>query len=169
MQQTDYFLNVDDKKVKGESTAKDHEDEIQLYEFSWGENQEGSGGGGGGAGAGKVKMGDLVVRMQMNKASPELMLACAKGAHYDKVVLTCRKAGGKQENYLAWTLTEAIVTKYETTGKEVQVNGETTVIPLDEVRFGFKSIKVEYKPQKNDGSLGPAVTAGWDRKTTGTM
>ena len=64
MAKPDYYLKIEGPNVEGESDAKGHEKEIQLIEFKWGEQQEGTGGTVGGPGAGKVKMKDLVVKME---------------------------------------------------------------------------------------------------------
>lgn len=53
-------------------------------------------------------------------ASPTLSLHCATGKHYDKVTLSCRKAGGSQTEYMKFTMTDVLVSSY-------QVNGDGTV------------------------------------------
>jgi type VI protein secretion system component Hcp len=40
------------------------------------------------------------------------MLACASGQHIKKAVLTCRKAGGEQEEYLKVTFSDLLVSSY---------------------------------------------------------
>ena len=37
--------------------------------------------------------------------------------------------------------------------------------PTDSVSLDFARIRVEYKPQKADGTLGASTKAGWDVKT----
>ena len=34
--------------------------------------------------------------------------------------------------------------------------------PVEHVSFGFRKVKVDYRPQKADGSLGAAVTFAYD-------
>ena len=43
--------------------------------------------------------------MRMNKATPKLMKACANGAHIEDAILTCRKAGDKQQEYMTTSFT----------------------------------------------------------------
>jgi type VI secretion system secreted protein Hcp len=37
-------------------------------------------------------------------------------------------------------------------------------VPTDTISINFAKIEFEYKPQLPDGTLGSAVTAGWDLK-----
>jgi type VI secretion system secreted protein Hcp len=153
----DYFLKIDG--VPGESSDSKHKGEIQLESFSWGEtNPAGPGMGGGGGGAGKVQVQDLVVTMVVSKASPKLLLACASGKHYKDAVLTVRKAGKSQQEYLIIKLKDIIVTSYQTGG-----SAQSDVI-VDQASLGFSTIQMDYRPQKADGSLDAAVNAGWDLK-----
>ena len=163
MAAVDYFLKIDG--VEGESGDDKHQNEIEVEEFQWEQAQEGSGQGGGGVGAGKVKMGDFRILLRTCKATPTLMLACASGEPYKSAILTCRKAGKGQQDYLKWTFTEVIISRYVHQGKEfISSSNQKTVIPLDEVHLNFGTVECEYKVQKEDGSLGGSVKTGWDRK-----
>jgi type VI secretion system secreted protein Hcp len=152
----DYFLKIDG--VPGESADAKHKGEIQLESFSWGETSASGGGMGGGGGAGKVQMQDLVVTMLASKASPKLMLGCATGKHYKEAVLTVRKAGKSQQEFLVFKFKDVIVTSYQTGG-----SAQSDMI-LDQASLGFSTIQLDYRPQKADGSLDAAVKAGWDLK-----
>jgi type VI secretion system secreted protein Hcp len=152
----DYFLKIDG--VPGESADAKHKGEIQLESFSWGETSASGGGMGGGGGAGKVQMQDLVVTMLVSKASPKLMLGCAAGKHYKEAVLTVRKAGKSQQEFLVFKFKDVIVTSYQTGG-----SAQSDMI-LDQASLGFSTIQLDYRPQKADGSLDAAVKAGWDLK-----
>jgi type VI secretion system secreted protein Hcp len=152
----DYFLKIDG--IPGESADAKHKGEINLESFSWGETSPGGGGMGGGGGAGKVQMQDLVVTMLVSKASPKLMLACATGKHYKEAVLTVRKAGKSQQEYLIIKLKDIIVTSYQTGG-----SAQSDVV-VDQAALGFSTIQMDYRPQKADGSLDATIKAGWDLK-----
>ena len=91
----DIFLKIDG--IKGESSDAQHREEIEPASFSWGVSQQGSTSVGGGAGAGKASFQDLHVVMNVSRASPQLFLACAEGRHIKTAVLTCRKAGGRDQ------------------------------------------------------------------------
>jgi type VI secretion system secreted protein Hcp len=151
----DYFLKLDG--IQGESRDAKHKGEIELESFSWGEENAGIPGGRGAGGAGKVQLEDLHVVMKMNKASPLLLLACATGQHIKQAVLTARRAGKSQLDFLVVKLTDVLVSAYHT-------GGSVDVPPTDQVSFDFSRIQVELRTQKADGGLGTAVKAGWDVK-----
>jgi type VI secretion system secreted protein Hcp len=156
MADADYFLKIDG--IPGESQDKKHKDEIQLEGWAWGEANSGAHGAGGGGGAGKVAMHDFTATMRMNKASPKLFLYCANGKHIKEALLTCRKAGGKQEEYLKIKFTDLLVSSYQTGG-----NG-SDIIPIDNVSLNFSKIEVTYAPQGKDGPVGSPVTHWYNLK-----
>ena len=153
----DYFLKLDG--IDGESKDSKHSGEIDLESFSWGETQTGSHSFGGGGGAGKVQMQDFHFVMKANKASPKLFLACAEGEHLKKAVLTCRKAGKEQQEFLKVTMSDLLVSSFQTSGSS---HGDE--VPTDQVSLNFSKIEIEYKEQKADGTLGGSVKGGYDVK-----
>ena len=157
MAAVDYFLKIEG--IEGESTDHKHKNEIQLESWSWGASNMGTHHSGGGGGAGKVAMQDFHFVMKHSKASPKLMLACATGEHLKKAVLVCRKAGKDQQEFLKITMTDCLVSSYQTGG-----SSHSDVIPTDQVSMNFAKIEKEYKEQKADGSLGGATKAGYDVK-----
>ena len=157
MAAVDYFLKLDG--IEGESHDSKHKNEIDVQSWSWGESQSGTGAAGGGSGAGKVSMQDFHFVMQNNKASPKLMLACASGEHIKKGVLICRKAGKDQQEFLKITMSDVLVSSFQTGG-----SGSSDIVPTDQISLNFAKIEFEYKEQKQDGSLGAAVKAGYDVK-----
>ena len=152
----DYFMRIDG--VSGESLDSKHKGEIEVESWSWGESNPAQPGGGGGGAAGKVQMQDLVFTTRFSKASPQLILACASGKHFKDAVLTARKAGKGQQEFLTFSLSDVLVSTYQTGG----AGGD--VLPGDAVSLNFSKIQVEYKPQNPDGSLGSSIKAGWDVK-----
>lgn len=154
----DYFLKIDG--IEGEAQDSKHKYEIQLESWSFGAQQRGTAGVGSGMGAGKVIMGDFHFVMKSNKASPKLFLACADGEHIKKAVLTCRKAGKEQQEYLKWTFSDLLISSYQTGGAAA-----SDVIPLDQISINFTEAQIDYKEQKADGTLGGAVTSKYNVKT----
>jgi type VI secretion system secreted protein Hcp len=152
----EYFLRIDG--IEGESTDSKHKGEIDVQSWSWGESSPGSAGGGGG-GAGKVQMQDFAFTARLSKASPALLLACASGKHLKSAVLTGRKAGKGQQEFLTFSLSDLLVSSYQTGGSEGDEVG-----PMDAVSLNFSKIEVEYKLQAAGGKLGDPVRAGWDVK-----
>ena len=159
MASVDYFLKIDG--IAGESVDSKHKGEIELESFSWGETNAGPAhGGGAGGGAGRVEIQDLHFVMRINKASPTLMLACATGKHIKQAVLTARKAGKTQLEFLIFKFTDLLVSSYQTGG-----SAHSDTPPLDQIAFNFGTIEMEYRPEKPDGSLDQPVKAGWDVHT----
>ena len=154
MAAVDYFLKIDG--IDGESTDSKHKNEIDILSWSWGESQTGSSATGGGGGAGKVSMNDFNFMMTVNKASPKLLLACANGSHIKEALLTCRKAGKEQQEYLKIKFTDLLVSSFQTSG-----SSET---PVDSISLNFSKIEYEYYPQKPDGTLDAKVPVHWDLK-----
>jgi type VI secretion system secreted protein Hcp len=150
----DYFLKIDG--IQGESQDDKHKNEIDVKSWSWGETQTGTMSAGGGGGAGKVDMQDFHFVMHVNKATPKLVLACASGEHIKKAVLTCRKAGKTQQEFLIYTFSDLLVSSYQT--------GGSSEIPSEQVSLNYSKMEVEYKAQKADGSLDGGIKAGWDTK-----
>ncbi len=157
MAAVDYFLKL--KGIEGEATDHKHKNTIDVESFSWGETNAGTHAGGGGGGAGKVQMQDFHFVMKYNKASPKLFLACATGEHIGEGILTCRKAGGDQQEFLKVTFTDLLVSSYQTGGSS---HGD--IVPTDQISLNFAKIQIEYKEQKADGTLGGAIPAGYDLK-----
>jgi type VI secretion system secreted protein Hcp len=151
----DYFLRVDG--IPGESADAKHKGEIEVLSWSWGETQETGSPSSGGA-AGRVDMSDLTVVARVSKASPHLLLACASSKHFKSAVLTGRKAGKGQLDYLTFSLSDILVSSYQTGGSA------SVELPMDSISLSFAKIQVEYKEQKADGSPGESVKVGWDRK-----
>lgn len=152
----DYFLKIDG--IQGESQDKTHKGEIEITSWSWGATQTGTSAIGGGAGAGRVDMSDFRLAKLVDKASPSLMLACAQGAHIKTAVLTCRKAGKEQQEYLKITFSDLLVSSFKTDGSSADV------IPAEQVSLNFSKVEFEYKEQKPDGTLGGAIKKFYDLK-----
>jgi len=155
MATSDYFLKING--IEGESTDSKHKAEIDVMSWSWGEAQSGAHAGGGGGGAGKVSMQDFHFTMGVCKASPKLMLSCASGQHIPDATLVCRKAGGKQEEYMTIKFSDLLISSFQTGGAS---GGDL----VDQISFNFAKIEFDYKEQKADGTLGAPIKAGWDLK-----
>ena len=153
----DYFLKIDG--IPGESQDAKHKDEIQVLSFSFGESQAGTMAFGGGGGAGKVQMQDFHFMMNVNKASPKLFLNCATGNHIKSAVLTARKAGKDQQDYLKVTFTDLLVSQFQTNG-----DAHANALPVDSISLNFAKIEIEYKVQNADGTLGASTKVGYDLK-----
>jgi type VI secretion system secreted protein Hcp len=155
MAQVDYFLKIDG--VDAESADKAHKGEIALESFSWGQSNSGTAGHGGGGGAGKVNAQDFSFVKKIDKSSPVLMIACATGKHYPKAVLSARKAGDGQQDYLKITMEDVLVSSYQTGGAAA-----SDIVPMDQITLNFAKLEMSYKEQMADGSLGGEVKQKYD-------
>jgi type VI secretion system secreted protein Hcp len=162
MAAVDYFLKI--KGIEGESGDKTHKGEIEIESFSWGESNAGSHAHGSGGGAGKVQMQDFHFVMKVNKASVKLFHACASGEHIPDAVLTCRKAGKDQQEFLKVKFSDLLISSYQLGGS---AHGE--VVPTDQISFNFSKIEFDYKEQRADGTLGGSTPAGWDLKKSAAV
>lgn len=154
MASVDYFLKIDG--IEGESADSSHKGEIDVQSWSWGATQSGTMSFGGGGGAGKVNMQDFHFVMNFNKASAKLMLACAQGTHIASCIMTARKAGEGQQDYLKITFSDVLISSYQASG--------SSLVPTDSISFNFSKVEIEYKEQKPDGSLAGAVKTGYNVK-----
>ena len=163
----DAFIKIDG--IEGESQDSKHSKEIQILHFNFKAEQATSSATGGGLGAGKVQMNDLEFSHYMDKASPLLFLACATGKHIPKAVLSCRKAGTDQQDYLIITMGDLLISSVTHSGNigDAQVNGvlQKASLPVEHVSINFTHINYEYKEQGADGSLKGSTAAGFNVKT----
>src|SRR5262249_7540310 len=141
-----------------ESTDDKHPDTIEVSSYSLGGMNSGASAVGGGAGTGKVAFHDVKFTAPVSAASPNLMLAMASGQPIKKAVLDVRKQGaGEQQEFKTITMENCIISAYHT--------GSSKDGPTDYFTVNFGSITFEYKPQKDDQTLGSAVKTGWNVKT----
>jgi type VI secretion system secreted protein Hcp len=152
----DMFLKLDG--IKGESTDSKHKDEIDVLSWSWGMTQSGSTHIGGGGGSGKVNIQDISLTKRLDTASPTLSARCAQGEHIKEALLTVRKAGTDQQEYVKITLKDCLVSSLSTGAS----GGQDTLI--ENISLNFAEYKFEYWPQKKDGTLGGVVASGYNIK-----
>lgn len=145
----DMFLNIADKKIKGESRDNTHKDEIEVLAWSWGVSNSGSAHIASGGGTGKANFQDLSVTKYIDMGSTDLQVSCAKGTHYPKAVLTVRKAGDNPLEYIIITMNEVMVTSVSTGGS----GGEDRL--TENITLTFSKVSMKYTGQ--DGT-GKAVT-----------
>ena len=155
----DAFLKIDG--VPGESTDDKHKDWIEVLSYSTGVSQRSSGSAStaGGASAERADFQDFSIVKALDKASPKIALACAKGTHIKEVKLELCRAGGDKVKYMEYKLSNCIVSSYRPGGSGH--GGET--LPLEEVSFNYGKVEWTYTQQKReDGSGGGQVAANWD-------
>ena len=154
----DYFLKIDG--IKGESKDAKHPDEIEILSWSFGEANSETLSSESGGNAGKVVMQDFQFVAPISRASPLIFVAVAAGEHFPEAILTGRKSGAEEFEFLKWTLSDVFFSSYKEAGEN------DDALPLDSFSINFAKIEHEYKLQKEDGSLGETVRRGWDLKSS---
>lgn len=138
--------------IKGESQDEDHKGEIDVLSWSWGMQAKSSLGGG--LASGKATIHDLKVLKRVDSASTALMSALRNNESIQKAVLTLRKAGKSQLEYMTITIEQGRVVSLTIDGGDEQGGHEV----LERIAFSFNQITIEYTPQDKDGQGGGAMT-----------
>lgn len=151
MAQVDYFLKL--SGIEGESHDSKHKDEIEVLSFSWGVTQTGAHAHGGGGGSGKASFNDFAITKFVDKASPQLMLACCSGKHIPEASFTGRKAGEEPLEYMKIKLTDILISS-------VQLGGSASDQPgVEQVSFSFRDSSITTFQQDPTGGVGGSETA----------
>ncbi len=153
----DMFMEMGDK-IKGETQDKDFKGKggIDVLAWSWGMSQSGSAHVGGGAGQGRASFQDLSFTKYLDRASPALMVALAKGSHIDECKLTCRKAGEGQQKYVEIVMKHVIVSSVSTGGS----GGEDRL--TENVTLNFGEVSFEYFLQDAKGKTASGGKLAWN-------
>lgn len=155
----DFHIKLDG--VEGESTHKDHKGEIEVLSWSWGVSNASGAASGGGSGKGKANAGDLSFSHNYDKASPVLAKNCVSGKHFKDMVLTCRKSGEGQQDFLKITLKEVFITNVAPSGAQ---GGDV----FEMVSCSYKDVEFAYKAQDDKGASKGDVKFGWNVASTET-
>jgi type VI secretion system secreted protein Hcp len=158
----DIFIKIGN--IPGESTDSKHKDWIQIESFSWGLRNPGS------TIEDKRRKGvaqDFRFTKTLDKSSPLLALATFNGKFLSDAMLTVRKAGGDQVEYLHIKLTDILVSSYSPVGEPTDPQSPTgsSELPMESFSLNFSKIEFKYTPQLADGSLGEPVSFEWDLAT----
>jgi type VI secretion system secreted protein Hcp len=134
----------------------------EILSFSFGaSNPSTVGSGSGGSGGGKVSISSFSIMKKTDNASPSLFKSCCMGSFYDAATVVLRKAGGKNPLvYLQYDFGEVYVDSIQWSGSS---GGDDT--PAESVSFSFATVKVQYWPQKKDGTAGTLKDASWNVTT----
>lgn len=151
----DMFLNMG-SKIPGESQDSKLKNSIDILSWNWGGSSNASFESGGGGATGKANFSDLTITKFLDKASAPLLIALAKGTHIPSCVLTVRKGGDGQANYIVITLTKAMVTGVSHGGGM----GEDRM--TENLRLSYAEIKFEYFMQSATGTVASAGVFDYD-------
>ncbi len=151
----DMFLAVKGAKhgqINGESQDGQHKGEIEVLSWSWG--MQGKPSLSTGATSGKATMRELRITKRVDKASTALMLALRTNEPIKEALLTVRKSGKGQLEYLKIKIEDGRVVSLDLEAGDL--SGSATII--ERVSFSFNKIGVEYTGQGPTGqSLGSSL------------
>lgn len=148
----DVFLSVQSKragKLKGESSAVDHKDEIVVQGWSWGVASASALGSSQATGRRSYK--NLVVTKRIDAASTALMSVLATNDEVKEAKLSMRKAGEGQRDFFTITLSQARVTALDI---ECGDDGDA----IERVSFSFNKVSVEHERQQGTGQRGGSTS-----------
>ena len=139
------FLKSD--ALTGESVAEGHVGEVEVGDWSWSASRTG----------GRVAFDELEFSKYLDSSSTQLLGYLTSGAAIPSVKLLALKNTGaaQSEVYHRLCMTGVRVTSISSRGGE---DGSVT----EDVKLSYATIVESYRGQRNDGSLLPAVFAGWD-------
>lgn len=89
---------------------------------------------------GETTLGDINITRQLDKSSPKLAEACAKGIFFEEVEIHfCTDIKGKAEPYLKYVLKNALVTGYAFSGSS---SGDP--MPSEDFQLNYTEIEWNY-------------------------
>ena len=153
----DMFLKW--KRIKGESRDDKHKDQIDILSYSWGASQSATDGlrRRRWSWEGPVP-GHQLLDQRQHRVSAASSLA-ARPASTSRAPSSQRaKPVEQQQDFLIIKLNDVLVTSYQNGGAS---GGD---VPTDQFSLTFAQINYEFKEQKEDGSLVPGSSGGWDIK-----
>lgn len=152
----DMFLEIDTIVGETKDDVFKKKNAMDVLAWSWGMSNSGNAHFGGGAGAGVVNVQDLSITKYMDKASTILMQATCVGQHFKKATLSVRKAGTTPVVYYVVTMEDVLITALSTGGS----GGEDRF--TENLTLNFAKFKVDYFPQKQDGTADAVVPMNYD-------
>jgi type VI secretion system secreted protein Hcp len=151
MAKADMFLRLEGKStglVKGESNVKEHPDEIEISDWSWG--MTGSTAMGGTGAAAKSQMHEIRFSKGTDRSTTQLMAVMRTNEQVKKAVLSVRKAGVTPPvEFLQVTVLNGRITSH-TIGTQTPGSPEL----VETFSIAFEEITVTYAPQEGSGSKG---------------
>ncbi len=142
--------------IDGESTDKDHRGWSELESFSQAIHKPGGSATGATRRRGDVIMKDLTYSKELDKSSPKIAEAIAKGKVFLKVEIhLTRDAGGERVTYYRYELKNVLVTSYSVGGSS------SDSVPVEQISLNFEEIKVTYTEVGADGAKKGNVEYSW--------
>lgn len=144
----DYFLKID--TIKGESSDNKHKDWIEILSVSVDADVVAPRDAASGLATGKRQHKPFVITKTVDKSSPKLAEACAKGTVLKEV-----EVGGPDVSY---KLTDAIITSIQPSS-----GGDR---PMESLSLNYTKIEMTYNKDKKDAAR-ESPTRATDKATAG--
>ena len=142
----DMFLKLEGARtgvVTGESTDSVHPGEIEVLGWSWGMSTAQTMGGAGAAS--RSALSQLRIRKLVDTGTTPLMSVMRNNELIKEAVLTVRKAGGVQIDFLVITVKGGRITSYE-------IAAPAGPVVSEEFSIAFEQIEVQYHAQDQKGA-----------------
>jgi len=149
----DTFLSVKTARaglIKGEAGASGHEDQITLRSWRWGMAANTDAALRSGT-TSRRSLRALIVDKSFDRASTGLMNALATNDNVKEAVLTMRKAGDSQQDFLKITLKDAQL-------QDIDYVADDTGKISERLTFSYARVDVEYRVQQAGGQVGATTT-----------
>lgn len=145
----DYFLKLDD--IRGEATADSHKDWIEIQSFQWGVTRP--------PGTNPAANSGSIFTKKADKATPLLMLACAKKDNLDRaaVEFVHDQQDGSPVRYYRYELENVLITSY---GSRAGEDPGTDV--AETLRLDATKIKLSYVQFDADNRPVEELAVYWD-------
>lgn len=136
------YLRIGD--IAGESQQVDHEDEIDIYDISWG-LEHGSPSSGRLRSRARTDVGPLTIRKHYDASSPYIAEAVDRGKRFKELVVTVSKQTDDNSlDYLIITMENVVISSYAFGEDDDGILGE-------EMEIDFKSVTLKYTVLNENG------------------
>jgi len=148
--------------IQGSTTEKTHSGWIELKSMDFGTHRNIS------VQPGSVsdrenyilRISDFSVTKILDQSSPELFEASCVGASNGTVIIqACRTSPNGFDDYLQYTLSDAIISHYDINGFSSDSESDE---PVETVRLNFTKIEMKYVPRDSSNRSGSPVICGYD-------
>ena len=142
--------------VDGEEQDKDHKNWTPITSFSQALHKQGSGATSTARRRGDTVFEDVVVTKLIDKSTPKIAEAVAKGKVFPKVEIhvTASYTDSGRVTYYAYELKDVLVTSYH-------ISGSSDDKPMENISLNFEEIKVTYTECDNKGKKKGSTDYSW--------
>lgn len=150
----DGFLRIEG--IPGESSDDKYVGWIEIMDFDLDVSQKVSktASSVGGASAERADFSVFSFSKLLDKASPQLAMACAAGTHINTIMVELCRAGTEKTRFIQYKFTNCMICSLKTTAD--------CGFPVDDVAFNYGKIEWCYTQQSRRGGIASGnVATGW--------